>query len=124
MTPELIAYTYIVSPQYMQELYPQDERNWGLVADVKESAGCLKIGQGLYKSCGTKVRPRYSGFGVESRRAYIRYLKKLANTNIEFAKRSPLLEDYCDISQERHIDNARKKIIERANIILDYANNY
>jgi len=124
MSPELIAYIYIVSPQYMQELYPQDERNWGLVADIKESAGCLFFGSNLYRSCLSAVRPQYSGYGVESRKGYKRYLKSIAKTNIDFAEHSPLLEDSLDIIDVLHISKARKNIIDRANFILDYANNY
>lgn len=122
MLPEIIAFNYILSPQYMQDLYP--ETGSGLYVEVNEGAGCLKIGQALYKSCGTTVRQRYTAYKKESPEKYRKYLKDLANTNIDFSKKSQILEDYCDISEEIHIDRARKNIFKRANVILDYANNY
>lgn len=123
MTPELIAYIYIVSPQYMQDLYPETSSG-GLVVEVNEGAGCMFFGSKLYGNCLAAVRPQYSGYGVESRKTYIKYLKNLANTNIEFARRSPLLEDSIDLINVLHISKVRKNIIEKANIILEYANNY
>jgi len=121
MTPELIAYTYILSPQYMKELYPEDDRKWGLVVEVNEGANCMFFGSKLYNNCMATVRPEQIS---ESRKSYIKYLKKLSNLNTEFARHSPLLEDTIDLINVEHISKVRKNIIERANVILDYANNY
>lgn len=123
MTPEIIAYTYIVSPQYMQDLYPE-EQSRGLVVEVKQGANCMLFGSKLYGNCMSAVRPQLKGYKSETRKGYITYLKRLANLNIEFARHSPLLEDAIDMINFEDISRVRKNIIDRANIILDYANNY
>ena len=86
-----------------------------LVVDVEVPSSCINLISQLIANCFSTIRPKYTKFGhQETKEQYVEYLKKQAEDTRNFAKNSPLLEMYCDLTDNFEISKLRNKLIEKA----------
>ena len=86
-----------------------------LVVDVEVPSSCINLISQLIANCFSAIRPRYTSFSNEETHShYLDYLKEQSNDIINFAKNSPLLEMYCDLTDNFEISKLRNKLFEKA----------
>jgi len=97
----------------------QNEADGKLHIIVDDGGGCFKFAAAVIGSCYSTIRKRgWSSKGDrETKKHYAEYIQDQAGMARGIVDNSPLVQMFCDISDNFEINKLRKKLYERANEI-------